>query len=87
MTRRRRGDGSIRERELLERVVGELREDAQPACTCNKSPVVGPKTCDGCGSATTQITGGGGFRVVCLTCNPEWLVLVEHDVACPRGRG
>jgi len=65
----------------------DLDRAGQSACTCNKAPVVGPRVCEKCGGATTWLASKG--VVVCLTCAPEWAVLVEHDVGCAvaRSRG
>jgi hypothetical protein len=51
-------------------------------CPCTRAPIIGPKTCEHCGGATTWIAGKG--VVVCLACAPEWTALVGHNPHCPH---
>lgn len=60
-----------------------MMESSTP-CTCPLPvPIIGPRSCPECGAGTAQINGPGGFRVVCVACEPLWLPLLPHLEGCP----
>lgn len=72
----------------LPRELPPLQPTRRQRCTCTRErPIVGPVTCDRCGSAIVQVVVHGGAVTICPVCDdPELAAGVPHAPGCPHVR-